>query len=283
MLKGFKDFALKGNLIEVAVGLVMALAIFALVQALIESLITPLIGAVVGEPDFGDLTFTINGSEFFYGNFINALITFLSVAAAVYFFMVVPYERYKQHRGITSDMRPCPECTTEIPIAATRCPSCTAQVPATPACGPRSQPSLLPQPRGFKGIGFVHHTFDSYDPSAAEGEQDEEPDVTLDPACPAGAVKRHVAQDRVTSGAEIDRLDACSFPLLEEATHVLADLVRAHGHTRCRERPPNDQYCVRIELSYPAVQVGGPPFVDSPDHLDVLLRHRRGQYAGSNR
>jgi large conductance mechanosensitive channel len=133
MLKGFKDFALKGNLIEVAVGLVMALAIFALVQALIESLVTPLIGAVVGEPDFGDLTFTINGSEFFYGNFINALITFLSVAAAVYFFMVVPYERYKQHRGITSDMRPCPECTTEIPIAATRCPSCTAQVPATPA------------------------------------------------------------------------------------------------------------------------------------------------------
>ena len=67
MLKGFKDFALKGNLIEVAVGLVMALAIFALVQALIESLITPLIGAVVGEPDFGGLTFTINGSEFFYG------------------------------------------------------------------------------------------------------------------------------------------------------------------------------------------------------------------------
>jgi large conductance mechanosensitive channel len=133
MLKGFKDFALKGSLIEVAVGLVMALAIFALVQSLIESLITPLIGAIVGEPDFGGLTFTINDSEFLYGNFINALITFLSVAAAVYFFMVVPYEKYKEHRGITSDTRPCPECTTEISVAATRCPSCTAQVPPTTA------------------------------------------------------------------------------------------------------------------------------------------------------
>jgi len=133
MLKGFKDFALKGSLIEVAVGLVMALAIFALVQSLIESLITPLIGAIVGEPDFGGLTFTINDSEFLYGNFINALITFLSVAAAVYFFMVVPYEKYKEHRGITSDTRPCPECTTEISVAAIRCPSCTAQVPPTNA------------------------------------------------------------------------------------------------------------------------------------------------------
>ena len=71
MLKGFKDFALKGNLIEVAVGLVMALAIFALVQSLIESLITPLIAAIVGEPDFGALSFTINGSEFLYGDFIS--------------------------------------------------------------------------------------------------------------------------------------------------------------------------------------------------------------------
>ena len=132
MLKGFKDFALKGNLIEVAVGLVMALAIFALVQSLIESLITPLIAAVVGEPDFGALSFTINGSEFLYGNFINALITFLSVAAAVYFFMVLPYERYKARQGITAETRPCPECTTEISVDAKRCPSCTSPVAAAP-------------------------------------------------------------------------------------------------------------------------------------------------------
>ena len=130
MLKGFKDFALKGNLIEVAVGLVMALAIFDLVSALIEDLITPLIAAVAGEPDFSGLSFTINGSEFLYGDFLTAVITFLSVAAAVYFLIVKPYEAYKQRMGITPDTRPCPECTTEISVAAKRCPSCTAPVPA---------------------------------------------------------------------------------------------------------------------------------------------------------
>ena len=131
MLKGFRDFALKGNLIEVAVGLVMALATFELVTALIDDLITPLIAAVVGEPDFSGLSFTINGSEFLYGDFLSAVITFLSVAAAVYFLIVKPYETYKQRRGITADTRPCPECTTEISVAAKRCPNCTAPVPAT--------------------------------------------------------------------------------------------------------------------------------------------------------
>lgn len=131
MLKGFKDFVMRGNLIEVAVGLVMALATFALIEALITTLITPVIGAIVGQPDFGDLSFTVNESEFLYGAFINALITFVSVAAAVYFLIVAPYERYKQRRGVTPDTRPCPECTTDIPVAATRCPSCTAHVPST--------------------------------------------------------------------------------------------------------------------------------------------------------
>ena len=133
MLKGFKDFVMRGNLIEVAVGLVMALAVFALVQALVADLITPIIAAIVGEPDFGNLSFTINGSEFLYGDFINALITFVSVAAAVYFLIVVPYDKYKERRGISPDTRPCPECTTEIPVAATRCPSCTAQIGPAPA------------------------------------------------------------------------------------------------------------------------------------------------------
>ena len=131
MLKGFKDFALRGNLIEVAVGLVMALATFELVTALIEDLITPAIAAVVGEPDFNDLSFTINGSEFLYGDFLSAVITFLSVAAAVYFLIVRPYETYKESRGITADTRPCPECTTEISVAARRCPSCTSPVSVT--------------------------------------------------------------------------------------------------------------------------------------------------------
>lgn len=128
MLKGFKEFVLRGNLVEVAVGLIMALALFALVEALIRDLITPIIAAIVGEPDFGDLTFTINDSEFLYGDFINALITFLSIGAAVYFFVVVPYRKYQEARGVTPETRSCPECTSEIPVAAKRCPQCTAPI-----------------------------------------------------------------------------------------------------------------------------------------------------------
>ena len=130
MLRGFRDFVTGGNLIEVAVALIMALAMFALVQALVAGLITPIIAAIVGEPSFEDLTFTINGSEFRYGDFINALITFVSVAAAVYFFIVVPYQAYQRRRGLAPGTRPCPECTTDIPLAARRCPNCTATIAA---------------------------------------------------------------------------------------------------------------------------------------------------------
>ena len=130
MLKGFRDFVTRGNLIEVAVGLIMALATFALVQALVADLITPIIAAIVGEPSFEALTFTINGSEFHYGDFINATITFVSIAAAVYFFVVVPYQAYQRRRGVTPETRACPECTTEIPVAAKRCPNCTTTIAA---------------------------------------------------------------------------------------------------------------------------------------------------------
>ena len=130
MLKGFRDFVTGGNLIEVAVGLIMALATFALVQALVADLITPIIAAIVGEPSFEDLTFTINGSEFRYGDFINAVITFVSIAAAVYFFVVAPYQAYQRRRGFAPETRACPECTTEIPLTARRCPSCTATIAA---------------------------------------------------------------------------------------------------------------------------------------------------------
>jgi large conductance mechanosensitive channel len=128
MLKGFKEFMLKGDLISVAVGLIMALATFALVEALIEDLITPIIAAIVGEPDFSELTFTINGSAFKYGAFINALIVFASTAAAVYFFVIVPFKAYQKARGISPAKRACPECTSEISVAARRCPNCTAAV-----------------------------------------------------------------------------------------------------------------------------------------------------------
>ncbi|HEY1855326.1 MAG TPA: MscL family protein [Solirubrobacterales bacterium] len=127
-IAGFKEFMLKGDLITVAVGLVMALATFALVEALVEDLITPIVAAIIGEPSFGDLSFTINGSEFLYGAFINALIVFVSTAAAVYFFVVIPYKAYQDKRGVSAKTRPCPECTTAISVAAKRCPACTATV-----------------------------------------------------------------------------------------------------------------------------------------------------------
>ena len=128
MLKGFKDFVTGGNLIETAVALIIALATFALVQALIADIITPIIAAIVGEPDFGDLTFTINGSEFLYGDFINAVITFVSVAAAVYFFVVKPYQAYQARRGVSPETKDCPQCLSTIPIGASRCAHCTQPV-----------------------------------------------------------------------------------------------------------------------------------------------------------
>jgi large conductance mechanosensitive channel len=95
---------------------------------LVEDLITPIVGAIIGEPDFSQLHFTINDSVFRYGAFINALIVFVSTAAAVYFFVVLPYKRYQELKGASAKTRPCPECTTSISIAARRCPSCTAAV-----------------------------------------------------------------------------------------------------------------------------------------------------------
>jgi large conductance mechanosensitive channel len=133
MLKGFRDFLLKGDLITAAVGLVMALATFTLTQALVDTLITPIIGAIIGEPNFSELHFTINSSEFLYGEFLNALITFVATAAAIYFFVIVPYKRYQELKGVSAKTRPCPECTTAISLAARRCPACTAVVIPEPA------------------------------------------------------------------------------------------------------------------------------------------------------
>lgn len=128
MLKGFRDFITGGSLIETAVALVMALATVALVNSLIANIITPIIGAVVGEPSFEDLTFTINGSEFFYGSFINAVITFVSIGAAVFFFIVKPYQAYQARRGVSPETKECPQCLSTIPAAATRCSQCAQAV-----------------------------------------------------------------------------------------------------------------------------------------------------------
>ena len=121
MLRDFKDFLFRGNLIDLAVAVVIGLAFAAVVTALVENLITPLIAAIFGQPDFSELTFTINESVFRYGDFLNALITFVLIAAAVYFLIVVPAKRLAPGKQET---RSCPDCLSEIPVAARRCAFC---------------------------------------------------------------------------------------------------------------------------------------------------------------
>lgn len=128
MLKGFRDFALRDDLITVAVGLVMALATFTLVQAVVGGLIAPIVTAVLGQDNLVSLSFSINGNEFLYGAVIEAAIAFVATAAAVYFFVVVPFKAYQERRGIPDKTRSCPECTSSISVAAKRCPHCTASV-----------------------------------------------------------------------------------------------------------------------------------------------------------
>ncbi len=132
MLKGFKSFIMRGNVVDLAVAVVIGVAFGAVIAAFVADIITPLIAAIFGKPDFSRLHFTINKSTFLYGSFINALLAFLFVAAAIYFFVVAPLNslaarRMKQEEATT---RPCPFCTTEIALTATRCPSCTSQLEA---------------------------------------------------------------------------------------------------------------------------------------------------------
>jgi large conductance mechanosensitive channel len=138
-VKGFRDFILRGNLVDLAVAVVIGTAFTALVGALVKDLITPLIAAIGGKPSFDNLSFTINGSHFLYGSFINALITFLIIAAVDYFFVVKPVsallERLMPKKEI-GPTRECPECLSDIPAAARRCSFCTSEVgpaPVTPA------------------------------------------------------------------------------------------------------------------------------------------------------
>ncbi len=121
MLRDFKEFLFRGNLIDLAVAVVIGLAFAAVVTALVEDLITPLIAALFGKPDFSDLTFTINDSVFRYGDFLNTLITFVLIVAAIYFFVVVPMKRLMPGKQET---RECPDCLSEIPVGARRCAFC---------------------------------------------------------------------------------------------------------------------------------------------------------------
>jgi large conductance mechanosensitive channel len=130
-VKGFRTFLLRGNLVDLAVAVVVGVAFNAVVQALVGDLITPLIAAFGGKPNFGELTFTINHSTFFYGAFLNALISFAIIAAVVYYVVVAPVGRVLSlaNRNKAATERACPECLSQIPVGATRCMYCTATVP----------------------------------------------------------------------------------------------------------------------------------------------------------
>ena len=133
-MKDFKAFILRGNLVDLAVAVVLGVAFGAVVTALVGDLVTPLIAAIGGKPDFSSLTFTIHHSRFKYGDFIDALLSFVIIAAVVFFLVVKPVNallaRRKQDEPTT---RPCPHCLSEIPLAATVCSACTREVPPASA------------------------------------------------------------------------------------------------------------------------------------------------------
>lgn len=133
VLKGFKDFMLRGNVLDLAVAVVMGGAFGSVVTALVKDLLTPLIGAVAGQPDFAAVAFTLNGSRFLIGDFVNAVISFLLIGLAVYFFIVLPVNALtaRMRRG---DVPPdpttkrCPECLSDVPVGARRCAHCTSSL-----------------------------------------------------------------------------------------------------------------------------------------------------------
>jgi large conductance mechanosensitive channel len=127
IISEFRAFLFRGSLIDTAVGIVIGLAFAALVTAFVADLVTPIIAAIFGSQDFSSLTFTINGSHFKYGDFINAVIIFVTIVAAVFFFIVKPVNVIAARRKMDPppDVRTCPECLSEIPAAAHRCAFCT--------------------------------------------------------------------------------------------------------------------------------------------------------------
>ena len=130
-MKGFKAFVLRGNVLDLAVAVVMGGAFGAVVTALVKDIITPIIAALVGKPDFSNIFFTLNGSKFLIGDFLNAVISFLLVAAAIYFFIILPVntimERMKRGEPTPdATTKSCPECLSTIAIAARRCAFCTS-------------------------------------------------------------------------------------------------------------------------------------------------------------
>jgi large conductance mechanosensitive channel len=140
MLKDFRAFILRGNLVDLAVAVVIGTAFGAVVTALVKDLVTPLIAAIGGEPDFSGLKFTINGSAFLYGEFLNALFAFLIIAAVIFFLVIKPLnalmDRRKVDTATDATTRACPQCLSDIPTAAARCAFCTSEVPPVPPAPP---------------------------------------------------------------------------------------------------------------------------------------------------
>ena len=134
MLRDFRAFILRGNLVDLAVAVVIGTAFTAVVNAFVKDIITPLIAAAGGQPNFANLVFTINGSRFAYGDFFDALLTFLIVAAVMFFLVIKPVnvllDALRTEPEVDSPTRPCPECLSQIPRAAARCAFCTSEVAA---------------------------------------------------------------------------------------------------------------------------------------------------------
>lgn len=129
MFKGFRDFVLRGNVVDLAVAVVIAAAFGAVITSFVADILTPLLG-LLGVPDFTTATITVGTAEVRYGLFLNALIAFVLVAAAIYLFIVRPKEAFDARRAQeeAATTKACPHCATDIPVAATRCPNCTSQL-----------------------------------------------------------------------------------------------------------------------------------------------------------
>ena len=127
LLQNFKKFLFRGNVVDLAVAIVIGTAFTAVIKALVTDIVTPIIAAIAGQPDFSELHFTINSSVFAYGDLLNALFTFVAVAAVVFFLVVAPVNALMARRAKEDpETKPCPECTSAIPLEARRCPLCTS-------------------------------------------------------------------------------------------------------------------------------------------------------------
>jgi large conductance mechanosensitive channel len=132
-MKGFKQFLLRGNVVDLAVGVVIGAAFGSVVNSLVKGLLTPFIAAVAKQPDFSSISFTINGSKFLFGDFVNSVVSFIIIASAVYFAVVLPMNALmakvqREDKPTQPTTKKCPECLSEIPIDARRCAHCTQPV-----------------------------------------------------------------------------------------------------------------------------------------------------------